>query len=365
MARLIEQFKPLIDESQSTQGNRIGVFCPYTAEELVDAAGFQPFRLKPKWTDIRRADAYLPSNFCSYLRHIVDIGLADGLRGFRCVVFNHSCDGARRAHDVFSTYLGGISTVFVDIPKKKDEYSVQYYTAQLRKFRTFLEELRGKPIPDDALSASVVRYNHNRELLRRLYGLMAGDRLPLSTEELVQVLDLNVTLPKEQANTLLEEICAEADTSKTGKIAGKGERRVFLSGNTLDVLPLLGFIEECGARVVGDDFCFGGRYGRVEIAETGDPVQALAEGYLSRVPCGRMENYRERFDFLIDEMNRSNARGLIYVSLKFCDNFLIDYPSLKKLLDAHGIPSLFLEGEYFSFRGGQVRTRVEAFLEML
>ena len=73
----------------------------------------------------------------------------------------------------------------------------------------------------------------------------------------------------------------------------------------------------------------------------------------------------DRFEFLLDEIERSNARGIIYTSLKFCDHFQVDYPAFKVLLDGKGIPSLFLEGEYFSFAAGQVKTRVEAFLEML
>ena len=73
----------------------------------------------------------------------------------------------------------------------------------------------------------------------------------------------------------------------------------------------------------------------------------------------------DRFDFLLDEVRRTGAHGIIYTSLKFCDHFLVDYPALKEILDRRGIPSLFLEGEYFSFAAGQVKTRVEAFLELL
>ena len=132
-----------------------------------------------------------------------------------------------------------------------------------------------------------------------------------------------------------------------------------------DSLPLLDFIEQCGGMVVGDDFCFGGRYGQVKIAEEGVALAELAKGYLNRVPCGRMKNNKDRFEFLLSEVARTNASGIIYTSLKFCDHFLVDYPTLKELLDEKGIPSLFLEGEYFSFGAGQVKTRVEAFLEML
>jgi benzoyl-CoA reductase/2-hydroxyglutaryl-CoA dehydratase subunit BcrC/BadD/HgdB len=348
----------------------VGIFCPYTVEELIDAAGFQPVRLIPRKTEIRRADAYMPNNICSYLRHILDAGLSGELEDFRCIVFNHSCDGSRRTKDVFGAYLKNIETVFVDLPKKRDELSIQYFTGQLKGFRTFLEELRGEAISDSAISDSISRYNENRRLMLKLYEAIAAPVSPLSAEEIDIILELNATLSKARANKLLLETMELVEAN--GRSLTKGDpprkvdaKRIFLSGNVFNALPLTKFLEACGGQVVGDDFCFGGRYSQVAVAEGVEPLRALAEGYLNRVPCGRMENYDERFQFLLDEMGRKKAQGLIYTSLKFCDNFLIDYPSLKKVLEARDIPSLFLEGEYFSFGGGQVKTRVEAFLELL
>ena len=364
MSRFIQQLK---STGASGKMERIGIFCPYTVEELIDAAGFQPVRLIPNQAELRFADAYLPSNFCSYLRYIVDQGLSGALEGLRGIVFNHSCDGARRTYDIFRSYISDIPAVFIDMPKTDDELAIPHFRNQLRQFRAFLEDLRGGAIGDDALTKSIVRYNRNRELLRRLYGMIASEPTVLSAEELVQVHNMNATISKDQANVLLERICSDSETAHGHHPTGKrqGSRRVFLSGNVFDSLPLFGFIEKCGANIVGDDFCFGGRYCRVEIMEKSDPLTALAEGYLRRIPCGRMENNADRFNFILDEVEHSGAQGVIYASLKFCDHFLIDYPALKELLDERGIPSLFIEGEYFSFDKGQVKTRIEAFLEML
>jgi benzoyl-CoA reductase/2-hydroxyglutaryl-CoA dehydratase subunit BcrC/BadD/HgdB len=293
--------------------------------------------------------------------------LSGALEGMRGIVFNHSCDGARRTYDIFRSYINDIPAVFIDMPRTDDELAISHFRNQLAKFRAFLEDIRGGAIGDDALTKSIFLYNRNRELLRRLYGMIASEPLILRAEELVHVLDMNATMPKDQANGLLEQICTYRQIPKGEYSSAKRRsgRRVFLSGNVFDSLSLLDFIEKCGANIVGDDFCFGGRYCRMEIVEKGDPLTALAEGYLSRIPCGRMENNRDRFNFILDEVEHSGAQGVIYASLKFCDHFLVDYPSLKELLDERGIPSLFVEGEYFSFDTGQIKTRVEAFLEML
>ena len=367
MSSLIRQLINSIPETVSEGKHSIGVSCPYSVEELIDAAGFKPARLMPMGSELQLADGFLPSNFCSYLRHITDRALRGELKNVSAIVFSHSCDGARRTFDVFDRYIGDIPVHFIDIPKASDELSIAYFRKQLVRFKRFLEELRGDVIADESLWLSIHRYNKNRDLLRKLYDFCASSVRKLGASDLRHILDFNMSVSKEQANGVLEKIVAECESAGSSDPSGQKDqgKRVFISGNMFDSLPLLDFIEQCGGVVAGDDFCFGGRYGQVKIAGEGDALTELAKGYLNRVPCGRMKNNKDRFEFLLDELARTGARGIIYTSLKFCDHFLVDYPTLKGLLDEKGIPSLFLEGEYFSFSAGQVKTRVEAFLEML
>ena len=366
MSRLIQQLRDTISETVSDERGSVGIFCPYSVEELIDASGYRPVRLTPGSSELSRADGYLPSNFCSYLRHITDRALKGELKGIEAIVFSHSCDGARRTFDVFDQYIGDIPVQFIDVPKSSDEVSISYFREQLVLLKTFLEKLSGEDISEDSIKHSIERYSRNRALLRKVYRLNPHQNI-LSASDFMSLLELNMAVPKEQANAILEQVCTEYETAHSAhQSREKRERvRVFISGNMFDSLPLLDFIEECGGAIVGDDFCFGGRYGQLEMTEEDDPLTMLAKGYLGKVPCGRMQNNRDRFEYILQEMERSNAQGVIYTSLKFCDHFLVDYPVLKKLLDARGIPSLFLEGEYYSFASGQVKTRVEAFLEML
>ncbi len=345
-------------EIERTSSKKIGLLCPYTVEELIDAAGFTPVRLIPHEPNMRYADAYLPGTLCSYLRYVVDLSIAGELKGFRGLVINHSCDGARRTLDIFNTYMPDISTFFVDTPKKIDPYAVSYFKKELEKLKVYLQEISGVEITDLALAASIARYNENRRLLQEMYDMRANNPGAMNAQELLRVLDLNSTGPKQTTNKMLSDLLSARGPEKNGK-------RVFVSGNIFDTLPLLEYIEGCGGAVVGDDFCFGGRYFPVAVAENEAPLDALARRYLSRVPCGRMINFSERIDYIIEAAQKTMSAGVIYTSLKFCDNFLVDFPLFRERLDRLDIPSLFLESEYFSLRSGQVRTRVEAFLERL
>jgi benzoyl-CoA reductase subunit C len=344
----------------------VGFLCPYTVEEIVHAAGFTPVRISPPRSSRELADAYIPANFCPYLRHVVDLGVRGAFSEYRSVIVAHSCDGARRAIDVLREYTSGVDLFFLDLPKRADESAVSYFRGQLVRMTRFFEELSGKPVSDKDLRSAIDLYNENRRLLERIYTLRESSPSMVSSETMVRLLEVNAVNSKERTNPLLERTIEELESSViSSTVDSQGKKRIFVSGNLLDYGSFLSEIEAAGGAVVGDDFCFGGRYYCGEADPGEDPLQALARRYLSRVPCGRMENYKDRFDRLVERVNLSKARGVVYLGLKFCDNFLTDYPILKVRLDGVGIPSLLLESEYFPAGTGQLRTRIEAFIEMI
>jgi benzoyl-CoA reductase/2-hydroxyglutaryl-CoA dehydratase subunit BcrC/BadD/HgdB len=359
LARIRENLSP------GAEREKVGILCPYTPEELIDAAGFVPTRVIPENPAVDIVDAYLPNNFCTFLRSTVDMGLKGGFGDFQCLVINHSCDGARRAFDVFRHYVGGLVTYFLDVPKKSDSISIKYYTHQLEDFSEFLQQISGSRITTEAFSASIKRYGENRRLLRKLYDLRAHYQEKLPSRFMVDLLNMNARNPKETMNPVLQRIIEETCSKTVPSPRKRNVKRLYVSGNLIDALPFLEMIEQAGGRVVGDDFCFGGRYSSGEIEGVCESLQALAKMHLSRIPCGRMVDCERRFDFILQGIRQYSADGLVYISLKFCDNFLSDFPMLKQILDREHIPSLFIETEYFPLGRGQIQTRIEGFLEML
>jgi benzoyl-CoA reductase/2-hydroxyglutaryl-CoA dehydratase subunit BcrC/BadD/HgdB len=343
---------------------KVGFLCPYTVEELIDAAGFVPYRIIPESPDMDLVDAYLPNNVCSYLRHLVDLAAKDGLRGYAGIVVNNSCDAARRTYDVLTSHMGGLKIFFQDIPKKCDAPAVHYFSHILGGFIDFLEGISGMPLQKTAVRQSIGRYNKNRALLSELFSLRAHYPLLLRSEPFLNLFDANVRRPKGEMNSVivrfLGEVRKEIDENRRAE-----KKRVFVSGNLINPHTFFSIIEEAGGVIVGDDLCFGGRYFTHRTEENGDPVKNLAQSYLTRTPCGRMLNSSDRCDAIIDTVKRFRAHGVVYTSLKFCDNFLVDYPSLKKRLDTEGVPSLFLESEYYPMGKGQILTRIEGFLERI
>lgn len=140
---------------------------------------------------------------------------------------------------------------------------------------------------------------------------------------------------------------------------------MLISGSLMENPLIVELIEQCGARVVGDDLCTGTRQFWELVEPDSDPLTALSRYYLGRTPCPRMKDAQRRFDHVFRLIDEFRADGVIFYTLKFCDPFLYDIPVLKSQLGARGIPSLLLESDYTPGTLGRVKTRIQAFIEML
>jgi benzoyl-CoA reductase/2-hydroxyglutaryl-CoA dehydratase subunit BcrC/BadD/HgdB len=78
-----------------------------------------------------------------------------------------------------------------------------------------------------------------------------------------------------------------------------------------------------------------------------------------------MKDASRRFDHVLEMIDEFRVDGVIFYTMKFCDPFLFDVPLFKEGLARRGLPSLLLEGDYTPGTLGRVKTRIEAFTEML
>ena len=65
-------------------------------------------------------------------------------------------------------------------------------------------------------------------------------------------------------------------------------------------------------------------------------------------------------------MTKMGVQGVIFYIIRYCDTHELDVPDVKEYLEQHvEVPVLPLEDDYNVPATGQLRTRIEAFLEML
>jgi bzd-type benzoyl-CoA reductase N subunit len=360
ISNLLERHQEII----SSRGKPvIGWFCSYTPREILIAAGLHPYRILPEpGRAMTRADSYIDRNFCPYVRTCLGEALEGKYKFLDGLVVVNSCDPMRRLYDVWRYNLGGDFVYLLDLPRINSADAVAYYRECLQRLIAEIEIHFKMKITDAALDDAINSLNVSRSLLRELYGVNRDKGLPLSAAQVRTVVRAGTVLPIDAFNGLLERLLDELGNNVSGYREGP---RILITGSVMDNPQILELIEQCGARVVGDDLCTGTRQFWDTVERAGDPLADLSRHYLGRTPCPRMKDAPKRFDHVLRMVDEFRVDGVIFYTLKFCDPFLFDVPLLKGRLVDRRISTLLLEGDYTPGTLGRVRTRIEAFIEML
>jgi len=351
----------------------IGWVCTYTPIEIITAAGFHPYRILPN-TDPSLAISYLDSNFCPYVRSCLGEALDKKSEYADNLIIVNSCDAMRRLYDAWRHYIRGNFIYFLDLPRDDSMKDIQYYQDNLQSLIDGLEEKFKIKISEDSLYRAILICNKTRELLAELFDLYLNEQVSLSAVEFLQIVKGSMAFPQEEYNGVLEKFIKdlrieEKISSDDSQIENKA--KILITGTIMDDLSIAGTIEDYGGKIVFVDMCTGNRYFQNQIPLkiskkiNNNPLKLLAEYYLSKTPCPRMMNLEKRWEYLLKIIKDNQVKGVIFYNLKFCDTSFFELPIIRERLQKYGISSLCLEGEFASSTSGRIKTRIQAFLEVL
>lgn len=349
---------------QEKNGKVIGHFCSYTPRELIAAAGALPYRIQGSGPGADHADSHLQAYCCSLVRGGLDDALAGRLHFLDGAVFPHTCDSIQRLSDIWRLNAGFPFHADMIMPVKLNtESAAGYMKAVLAGFRADLEQGLRVSITDPMLKEAVRTGNRVRRYLSRLYEVRRQNPLAVNGGDLHAVLEAAQVMDPGELAGALEALTAGLDPEAVSPFKGK---RLVLSGGPCGMPHIHQMLEAAGGRVVWDDLCTGARSFEGPIDESLPPLEGLTRRYLQRVVCpAKHAGIYARGQYLLDRARENDAHGVIFLFLKFCDPHAFDYPYMKAMLDKAGIPSLMFELEDHFSSGEQLRTRCEAFLEML
>jgi benzoyl-CoA reductase/2-hydroxyglutaryl-CoA dehydratase subunit BcrC/BadD/HgdB len=316
-------------------------------------------------TGTELSDSYFSNLNCSFVRHCFNVALLGEYDFLDGVVLVNSCDNLRRIYDHWIRQLGTPFVRIMSLPRKTGKPQVDWYRTELATLRSEMEEHFALEITDDQLWESIRLHNQTRRLQRQLYQLRRAKNPPISGADTLAVIVAGTAMPKQVYNGLLAELLTEL--AETEGIADH-RARLMIVGSILDDPEYVRVIEDQGGLVVTDSTCFGSRIIWQDVREGGDdPIGALAQHYLADRPtCPRTFGEHERRAAFIRQMVRDfDVDGVIVERLSFCDQWGFAEYSLENDFREDGIPHLFLEREYLLSGVGQLRTRVQAFLESL
>ena len=354
--------------------NLIGYICSFVPLEIITASGCIPFRVRGNIHEpITKGDTLLETIVCPYYRSCFDLSVKQKYDFLSGMVIPHGCDSMVRSYSAWSYSLPYSYFHFINIPTVCVESSFEFFNAELNTFKKSLEKFTGKAITDDGLAKTIRIYNENRDKVRALYEFRKADPPLISGTELTMVLTVGSSLPIGEFNTLLDQVLAEIGIREKSPL--KKGPRIFIDGACLDNIELIKLVEELGGNVVADTICNGARdyFPKTDVGR--DPIDALSHRYLEKINCPK--TYREkkaatfegdiasRFGDIGAYAKEFKVDGAILYIYKYCDPFGFEVPARKAYYQSIHIPLLHLEDVYSAGTISQLRTRIQAFLEMI
>ncbi|UCE34812.1 MAG: 2-hydroxyacyl-CoA dehydratase, partial [Deltaproteobacteria bacterium] len=262
---------------------------------------------------------------------------------------------------------------FINVPHTVSGPSMEFFREELDTLRKCSGRFAQKGITDSDLNDAIELYNENRDKAEDLYELRMQDPPLITGTEMSKILTVGMSLPVAESNALFDDLLAELRKRKEAPVSKAP--RILVDGACIDNIDFIKLIEDSGANVVVDGLCIGTRDYLPHTDLGGDPLDALARRYLDKINCPR--TYREkaegayekdlasRFGNIGSLSETFKVDGVILYVYKYCDPFGFEVPARKAYLDSLNIPVLYLEDEYSAGTIGRLRTRIQAFLEMI
>lgn len=373
---LQEANNELVQQAKAEGEHALGYTCYFVPETLLNLPGCFSSRLRaPNTGSIDVGTYYMSSKICSYTRSILERGIEGGYDYLDALLSSETCQMMHRGHEHFEI-LGLVKEKnpqffmsMMDVPFSDEDFAVDHYEEQLRvHVLEPLHETYGIDISDKAIRAAIRDHNEISRVMTEIGDLRKAAN-PVITGYEFHVLQLvSQVCPHKRILPYLKQTLTELKRRKADPQSWFRVRLV-VTGSEIDDPAFTKLIEDCGAMVVADRYCYGSLPGREEIVvQPGQaPLDAIARHYLNFSMCPRFmgqDEMRGRKKYLADLVKEYKADGIIVASNKFCE-----YWSYERTIDTivlnrdFGIPVCSIEKEYVNAASGQLRTRFQAFIE--
>ncbi len=367
-----ERFLLDIAELQDEGKKVAGIYCLFAPVEIVRAAGAIPVSLCGKREQpIADAERTLPPNLCPLIKSSYGYAVTDTCPFFSASDFligETTCDGKKKMYE----FLGRIKPLhLMHLPYSASEpHALGFWHEQLLKLGSFLEEFTGQKIDRGHLKFQIRIYNRIRKLIRKISRFQAAQRPPLSGFDMMQVMETkSFFVNHEEYISLLIEFITEMESVAASGFSpfSQDAPRVLLTGCPVgkDSDKVLRMIEECGGAVVCMENCTGVKGLDLLVDENEeDPFLALARRYL-QIPCSCITPNAGRSALLDRLIGEFHIDAVVDLTWQCCHTYNIESRIIGDFVEkAHGLPFLHVETDYSNSDVEQLRTRIEAFLEM-
>ena len=367
------RIKELLDEK--TAGRKIiGSYCVFVPEEIVLAANATLVGLC-SGADFatEEVEKLLPRNTCALIKSSFGFKLGKVcpyLESADMIVGENTCDGKKKAYESLGKLVDNLYVM--DLPQVKSDRGKALLRAEYDRFKTAVEKLTGVSVTAASLKAAIATVNAKRAAIHRLSVLRQADPAPISGLDALLANQVFFYDNPERFTASVNKICDELEARIAHKegVFPAGTPRLLVAGCPQAVpnwkLPFI--VETSGAVIVGEESCVGERGTRNLTDGAGQTVDEMMDAITDRyfqVDCAIFTPNPERLAHIEQMAAAYKADGVIHYGLQFCQPYLMESMPVEKALEEKNIPCLRIETDYSMEDAGQLKTRIEAFIEQL
>lgn len=343
--------------------------CNYTPIEVLAAANVSYIRLLHRGTpeELIAGETVTQSMLCDFAKSVVGgfIKKTPVYNSIEKLYTFYTCGCMRATVEAIGELY--VPAAIYNLPRdRKSESAAADLATEIKAFKEDLERLTGELIPDSAIRGKTAAYNLIKQYMRDIAGYRKGDTPLVSSSEFQELVNGYYSIPAEDLLPELEKIkqqLAKTNLTKRKKI------RLLMSGGILAEgdNKITKIIEDLGAEIVAEDNCTGIKPLSFDIRSNPDEdiYEQLAEGYLNKAPCSRMSPKEDMLEYSLKLAREYDVDGVVLYYLKFCPCYSMLEKMYHKLFSDNDIPLIILSGDYSTGDEGQLKTRLEAFIELI
>jgi benzoyl-CoA reductase/2-hydroxyglutaryl-CoA dehydratase subunit BcrC/BadD/HgdB len=360
-------------EHAKNGGKVVATYCVFVPEEIVWAAGAIPVGLcAGTQFSVPMAESVLPRNTCALIKSSFGFKLGricPYVQASHLIVGETTCDGKKKMFEILNQY----QPVYVmEVPNKKTERSRQLWLGEVAAFKDVIEKLTGNKLTAENLQQAIDMVNDRRRAFQRLYNLRKASPAPISGKDALLATQVSFYDDAKREIQMVNTLCDELDKRVAAGqgVAPANAPRILVSGSPMAIpnWKLHHIIESSGAVVVCEESCTGTRFFSELVkpapATLDAQIKAVADRYMN-IHCACFTPDEERLDDIVRLVKEYHADGVIHYNLQFCHTYATEAVQVEKRLEEEGIPLLRIETDYSDEDAGQIKSRVEAFLEMV
>lgn len=348
----------------------VGTFCTYTPRELIYAADAISVSLCSTSDEtVPDAEKVLPKNLCPLVKSSYGFAITD-----KCpymyfsdmIIGETTCDAKKKMYEL----LGEIKDTHVmQLPHSKNDFSMALWKNELVELVKKLEEKFEVKITEDKIKKAIKLCNEERKAIKEFFNLAKLNPSPIKGSDMHEALhssnfkfdrELYINEIKSLTNSLKEKYDKGETPFK------KGTPRILITGCPTGGLvdKIVKQLEDAGSSVVCFENCVGTKNFEMLVDEDKEPIDAIAERYLN-IPCSIMTPNDDRMNRIKKYIKDYSVDGVVDVTLTACHTYAIETEKVRRAVESCGKSYLAIETNYSNSDAGQLKTRLEAFVEML